>query len=49
MCVGRTGHAAEEWNIAVVTPIHKKGSRNDCSDYRGISLLNSCFKYIQKY
>jgi hypothetical protein len=29
----RTGHAPEEWNIAVVTPIHKKGSRNDCSNY----------------
>jgi hypothetical protein len=39
-----TGHAPEEWNIAVVTPKHKKGSINDCSKYRGMSLLNSCYK-----
>jgi hypothetical protein len=43
----RTGHAPEEWNVAVVTPIHKK-SRNDCSNYQGISLLNSCYKIYLK-
>jgi hypothetical protein len=47
MC-GRTGHAPEERNMAVVSPMHKKGSRNDCSNYRGISLLNSCYKIYSK-
>jgi sorting nexin-29 len=44
----RTGHAPEEWNVAVVTPVHKKLSRNDCNNYRGISLLNSCYKIYSK-
>jgi hypothetical protein len=44
----RTGHAPEEWNIVVVTPTHKKGSRNYCSNYQGISLLNSCYKIHSK-
>jgi hypothetical protein len=44
----RTGHAPEEINIAVVIPVHKKGSRNDCGNYRGKSLLNSCYKIYSK-
>jgi sorting nexin-29 len=44
----RTEYEPEEWNIAVVTPIHKKESRNDCSNYRSISLLNSCYKTCSK-
>jgi hypothetical protein len=40
----RTGYAPEEWNIAVFTPIHKKGSINNCSNYGGISLLNYFYK-----
>jgi hypothetical protein len=44
----RIGHAPEEWNMAVVAPTDKKGSRNDCSKNRGISLLNSCYKIYSK-
>jgi hypothetical protein len=40
----RTGHAHEEWNVAVVIPVHREESRNDFNNYRGISQLNSCYK-----
>lgn len=40
----KNGYIPEEWNIAQVCPIHKKGSKHECKNYRGISLLNVCYK-----
>ena len=36
------------WYEAHVIPIFKKGNRNRCSNYRGISLLNAGYKLYMK-
>ena len=35
-----TGEVPEDWKRAVKIPLHKKGSKGMCSNYRGISLLS---------
>ena len=38
----------EDWEIAVMIPIHKKGYKLDCSDYRGINLLSVVYTVFTK-
>ena len=35
----------EEWKVAIITSIHKKGDKRKCENYRGISVM-STFKRI---
>lgn len=38
----------ENWKKVVIIPIHKKGDKTECENYRGISLLNSVYKIFSK-
>jgi len=38
----------DEWRNVVITPIFKKGDRREPKNYRGISILNTCYKIYSK-
>jgi len=38
----------EEWNNAVINPLHKKGDKSNPDNYRGISLLDCTYKIFSR-
>ena len=38
----------QDWNYANIVPIFKKGSRKECGNYRGISLLSIAGKIMAR-
>jgi hypothetical protein len=42
------GEMPKEWSIALIHPVHKKNDKTNCSNYRGISLLNVTNKVMAK-
>jgi hypothetical protein len=44
----RENRIPDEWRNVVITPIFKKGDRREPQNYRGISILNACYKIYSK-
>jgi len=42
------GDIPEEWKTALISTIHKKGSRNECNNYRGIAVTSSISRLYGK-
>jgi hypothetical protein len=36
----------DQWKESVIVPVHKKGVKTDCNNYRGISLLSTAYKML---
>ena len=36
----KTGQASKQWQTSVIIPIHKKGNKRKCTNYRDISLIS---------
>jgi len=39
----------EEWKETIIVPIHKRGDRVRCENYRGIAMGNAAYKIMSKY
>jgi hypothetical protein len=34
----------DQWKESIIVPIHKKGDKTDCNNYRGISFHTKCYR-----
>ena len=46
--VWKTKKIPMEWASAVIYPVHKKGDRTECNNYRAISLLSHAGKIYER-
>ena len=47
-CAYREEKTPKDWQRAVISPIYKKGDKQDCNNYRGISLLSHVGKLYER-
>lgn len=46
--IWKTEKIPEEWKIALIHPLHKKGDKQNVNNYRGVSLLPVAYKILSK-
>jgi hypothetical protein len=44
--VGNKEELPNQWKESIIVPVHKKGDKTDCNNYRGISLLPTTYKIL---
>jgi hypothetical protein len=47
-CIWNKEELPQQWKESIIVPIYKKGSKTDCNNYRGISLLSTAYKTLSK-
>jgi hypothetical protein len=35
-----------QWKESIIIPVHKKGDKTECNNYRGISLLSTSYNIL---
>jgi hypothetical protein len=45
-CIWNKEELPQQWKESIIIPIHKKGIKSGCNNYRGISLLSNAYKIL---
>jgi hypothetical protein len=45
-CIWNKEELPQQWKESIIVPIHKKGDKTDCNNYRGISHISTAYKIL---